>query len=114
MARWARRTHSPAFKANVALAAVEGEKAPAGLARQFDVTASQIMTWKVQLRSAQSRYRMDPDRAGLPAGAPLIETGTVFRPCRPPLLSAPVRDLLDIQRSARFSYKELMGGSIYA
>jgi transposase-like protein len=31
------RTHSPAFKAKVALAAVKGEKTLAELARRFDV-----------------------------------------------------------------------------
>lgn len=37
MTRRARRTHSPAFKAKVALAALKGEKTLAELAQQFDV-----------------------------------------------------------------------------
>ena len=46
MARRARRTHSPAFKAKVALAAIKGEKTLAELAQQYDVHANQITTWK--------------------------------------------------------------------
>jgi transposase len=37
MAKRARRTHSPAFKAKVALAAIKGEKTLAELAQQYDV-----------------------------------------------------------------------------
>ena len=44
-----RRTHSPAFKAKVALAAIKGEKTLADLAQQFDVHPNQITTWKSQL-----------------------------------------------------------------
>ena len=36
MTRRARRTHGPAFKAKVALAAVKGEKTLADLAQQYD------------------------------------------------------------------------------
>ena len=36
------RTHSPAFKAKVALAAIKGEKTLAELAQQFDVHPHQI------------------------------------------------------------------------
>ena len=49
MARRARRTHSPAFKAKVALAAVKGEKTLADLAQQHDVHPNQITAWKAQL-----------------------------------------------------------------
>ena len=49
MARRARRTHSPAFKAKVALAALKGEKTLADLAQQYDVHANQITAWKAQL-----------------------------------------------------------------
>jgi transposase len=49
MTQRARRTHSPAFKARVALAAIKGEKPLAELAQQFDVHPNQITTWKAQL-----------------------------------------------------------------
>lgn len=49
MTKRSRRTHSPAFKAKVALAAIKGEKTLAELAQQFDVHPNQITTWKSQL-----------------------------------------------------------------
>jgi transposase len=49
MARRARRTHSAAFKAKVALAAIKGEKTITDLAQQYDVHANQITAWKAQL-----------------------------------------------------------------
>lgn len=49
MARRARRTHNPAFKAKVALAAIKGEKTLAELAQQYDVHPNQITAWKAQL-----------------------------------------------------------------
>jgi transposase len=49
MAKRARRTHSPAVKAKVALAAIKGEKTLAELAQQFDVHPNQITGWKAQL-----------------------------------------------------------------
>ena len=49
MARRARRTHSPAFKAKVALAAIKGEKTLADLAQQYDVHPNQITAWKAQV-----------------------------------------------------------------
>ena len=49
MARRSRRTHSPAFKAKVALAAIKGEKTLADLAQQYDVHTNQITSWKAQL-----------------------------------------------------------------
>jgi transposase-like protein len=45
-----RRTHSPGFKAKVALAAIKGEKTLAELAKLFDVHPHQITTWKAQLQ----------------------------------------------------------------
>ena len=48
MSRRPRRTHSAAFKAKVALAAVRGDKTLAELA-QHDVHPNQITDWKNQL-----------------------------------------------------------------
>jgi transposase len=55
MARRKRRNHSPAFKAQVAIAAVKGDKTLAELAQQHDVHPNQIAEWKTQLleRAAQ-------------------------------------------------------------
>ena len=44
-----RRTHSAAFKAKVALAAIRGDKTLAELAQQHDVHPNQITDWKNQL-----------------------------------------------------------------
>ena len=49
MTKRTRRNHSSAFKAKVAVAAVEGEKTLAELAQQFDVHPNQITTWRSQL-----------------------------------------------------------------
>ncbi len=50
MTKRTRRTHGPAFKAKVALAAIKGERTIAQLADQFDVHVSQITAWKDQLQ----------------------------------------------------------------
>ena len=44
-----RRTHSPEFKAKVALAALRGDKTLAELAEQYDIHPVQITDWKTQL-----------------------------------------------------------------
>lgn len=49
MSRRARRNHTAAFKAKVALAAVKGDRTLAQLAEQFDVHPNQITSWKAQL-----------------------------------------------------------------
>ena len=55
MKRRARRNHSPAFKAKVALAALIGDKTLVQIAEEFDVHPNQITGWKQQLenRSAE-------------------------------------------------------------
>ena len=49
MRKRARRNHSAAFKAKVALAAAKGEATLAQLAERFDVHPDQIAQWKSQL-----------------------------------------------------------------
>ena len=49
MTRRKRRNHTAAFKANVAVAALKGEKTLAELAEQIDVHENQIQKWKKRL-----------------------------------------------------------------
>ena len=49
MKKRARRNHSSAFKAKVALAAIKGDRTLAQLSEQFDVHPNQITAWKDQL-----------------------------------------------------------------
>ena len=44
-----RRNHGPTFKAQVAVAAIKGDKTLAELAEQFSVRPTQITEWKPQL-----------------------------------------------------------------
>jgi len=46
-----RRNHGASFKAQVALAAVRGDKTLAELAEQFQVHPTQITEWKQQLQA---------------------------------------------------------------
>ena len=62
MSRRARRNHTPAFKAKVALAAVKGDRTIAQLAEQFDVHPNQITAWKAQLEGGASGV-FGPDSA---------------------------------------------------
>jgi transposase len=49
MTKRARRNHTSAFKAKVALSAIKGDKTLAELAQLFDVHPNQITQWKAQL-----------------------------------------------------------------
>jgi transposase len=50
MTKRARRSHSAAFKAKVAMAALKGDRTLNELAQTFDVHANQIVQWKNQLQ----------------------------------------------------------------
>ena len=64
MSRRPRRTHSAAFKAKVALAAVRGDKTLAELAQQHDVHPNQITDWKNQLLTrAADVFGSEPSRS---------------------------------------------------
>jgi transposase len=52
MSRRARRNHTAAFKAKVALAAIKGDRTLAQLAEQFDVHPNQVTWWKAQLEGS--------------------------------------------------------------
>jgi transposase-like protein len=52
MTKRMRRTHSPAVKAKVALAAIKREKTLAEVAQLHDVHPNQVTAWKAQLTEA--------------------------------------------------------------
>jgi transposase len=66
MTRRARRNHTPAFKAKVALAAIKGDKTLNELAQQFDVHVNQITQWRTQLLEGATGVF-----GGASAGAPV-------------------------------------------
>jgi len=66
MTRRARRNHTPAFKAKVALAAIKGEMTLAQLAGHFDVHPNQITAWKALLQEGAA------DVFGAGSGGPML------------------------------------------
>ena len=70
MKKRARRNHSPAFKAKVALAAIKGDRTLTQLSDQFDVHVNQITIWKDQL---------------LEGAADVFERGASGKPSTPPV-----------------------------
>ncbi len=74
MTKRTRRTHSAAFKAKVALAAVKGERTLAELAQQYDVHPNQITEWKRQL---QARAADVFGTAGSPSTEPPVDVKTL-------------------------------------
>lgn len=70
MVRRKRRNHAPAFKAQVALAALKGDKTLAELAQQHDIHPNQITDWKTQLLERAAQV-FD---GGPPAEAPDLKT----------------------------------------
>ncbi|SAL74074.1 transposase [Caballeronia telluris] len=82
MTKRTRRTHSAAFKAKLALAAVRGERTLAELAQQFDVHPNQITEWKRQL---QERTADVFGASGLPPRAgekAVMPSSSCCRSCR--------------------------------
>jgi transposase len=76
MSKRARRTHTPAFKAKVALAAIKGEMTLAQLAEHFDVHPNQITQWKVQLQES-------PGNAFGRGGSGTIQPAVDVKRCTP-------------------------------
>ena len=73
MSRRARRNHSPAFKAKVALAAIRGEKTVSELAQHFDVHPNQITQWKSQLQEGAAAVF----GSGAAVAAPAVDLKTL-------------------------------------
>ena len=69
MSRRARRNHTPAFKAKVALAAIKGEMTLSELAQLFDVHPNQITRWKAQLQEGAA----DVFGSGAGASQPAVD-----------------------------------------
>ena len=71
MSRRARRNHTPAFKAKVALAAIGGQNTVAELAQHFDVRPNQITQWKSQLQ--EGAVGVFGSAAGTAASTPPVD-----------------------------------------
>ena len=71
MSKRARRNHTSAFKAKVALAAIKGDRTLSQIAEQFDVHPNQISSWKDQLLAGAADV-FGPGHSGGPA-APSVD-----------------------------------------
>ena len=90
MTRRKRRNHSPGFKAQVAIAALKGDKTLAELAQQFDIHPNQIADWKAQLTERSAQVFGDTDLAW--AGAIDLVIDPLHQP--PPVTDALARVVL--------------------
>ncbi len=81
--RRTRRNHAAVFKANVALAALKGNKTLAELAQDFDLHANQIVEWKQQMQERAAEVFgafCGPARPRIaPPGPPRMEHAFPFR-----------------------------------
>ena len=60
-----RRTPSPAFKAQVALAALRDDKTMAELCKEFEVHATRILDWKRQLLEGEAERLLGMSRSSV-------------------------------------------------
>ena len=77
MSKRTRRTHTPAFKAKVALAAIRGENTVAELAQHFDVHPNQITQWNFQLQEGTAGVFGSAARTG--TNTPPIDVNSMPR-----------------------------------
>jgi transposase len=68
MTKRARRNHSAAFKAKVAMTALKGDRTLSELAQAFDVHANQIAQWKTQLQEGAADVFGSNSRPGETCG----------------------------------------------
>ena len=80
MTRKTGRNHTPAFKAQVALAALKSDKTLAELAQQYDIHPNQITDWKRQLTERAVQVFGD---AGSPASIRSPANGCCAICCAP-------------------------------